>query len=96
MRGEGKDGRYFDQYRRITPAYAGRRPQPISKRKPKPDHPRVCGEKIGEEEQKVAFAGSPPRMRGEGIQARYKRVRVRITPAYAGRSPACGQGWASP
>ena len=40
--------------------------------------------------------GSPPRMRGKGVKARYERVAVGITPAHAGkrrRSPSTPRRW---
>ena len=36
--------------------------------------------------------GSPPRMRGKGVKHRDGRVRVGITPAYAGKSRTLGTG----
>ena len=70
----------------ITPACAGKRciwqVLPITKK----DHPRVCGEKSGVTLPKSFTAGSPPRMRGKGIQPCNKRVTVGITPACAGKS----------
>ena len=50
------------------------------------DHPRVCGEKCGPLRWGPEMPGSPPRMRGKGVQSRDKRVGVGITPAYAGKS----------
>ena len=84
----GKVPRYVEDWLdiRITPAYAGKR---ILKR-PTPtkteDHPRVCGEKLIMPAGTAWLKGSPPRMRGKGVKARYERVAVGITPAYAGKS----------
>ena len=50
------------------------------------DHPRVCGEKLRRVGLRSGKAGSPPRMRGKGIQPCNQWVRVGITPAYAGKS----------
>ena len=49
------------------------------------DHPRVCGEKCRQGGTSIACNGSPPRMRGKGINQRDSRVAMRITPAYAGK-----------
>ena len=71
----------------ITPAYAGKRPLRCHLRSAVRDHPRVCGEKMGMRSGSRFVSGSPPRMRGKGIQPRNERVAMRITPAYAGKSP---------
>ena len=72
---------------RITPAYAGKSQCRASLAHLHGDHPRVCGEKAQTAQQTETRKGSPPRMRGKGVQPRDKRVAVRITPAYAGKSP---------
>ena len=55
------------------------------------DHPRVCGEKRHNVVCRFCRIGSPPRMRGKGIEQSNCRVRMRITPAYAGkRQTNCG------
>ena len=51
------------------------------------DHPRVCGEKVCFSFRPTAFLGSPPRMRGKGSRPIFPTGRLRITPAYAGKSP---------
>mgnify|MGYP004463998303 CR=1 FL=1 len=50
------------------------------------DHPRLCGEKIFEIVLVRFFPGSPPPMRGKVISTRITGVKIRITPAYAGKS----------
>ncbi len=70
----------------ITPAYAGKSCIYRSTTSISWDHPRVCGEKQKTPPWGVEKGGSPPRMRGKGVQPRDKRVAVRITPAYAGKS----------
>ena len=69
----------------ITPACAGKSEKQVPFLPPYQDHPRVCGEK----QQMIADAGkgmgSPPRMRGKGVQPCNQRVAVGITPAYAGK-----------
>ena len=50
------------------------------------DHPRVCGEKRVSASTSGAAAGSPPRMRGKGVNASPEELADGITPAYAGKS----------
>ena len=50
------------------------------------DHPRVCGEKTLAGSSARRRSGSPPRMRGKVCCLRVRRGRIRITPAYAGKS----------
>ena len=71
---------------RITPAYAGKRDGIDHAFQLFQDHPRVCGEKQAIPDDYTAQEGSPPRMRGKGIQQCYARLTVGITPAYAGKS----------
>ena len=72
----------------ITPAYAGKRaPHPAGGLE-RQDHPRVCGEKCRAFLHLTVVVGSPPRMRGKGIQPCNQWVRVGITPAYAGKRAA--------
>ena len=49
------------------------------------DHPRVCGEKIGEKGNVATIPGSPPRMRGKGIGFCVRLMLFGITPACAGK-----------
>ena len=74
---------------RITPAYAGKSPQSKSRSRFCPDHPRVCGEEKSRYCKHHSVSGSPPRMRGRGGQIERLYDLVRITPAYAGKSPDC-------
>ena len=72
----------------ITPAYAGKSltdPQPVFSNQ---DHPRLCGEKFVMRSRRLLCLGSPPPMRGKVVQAIPDILRKRITPAYAGKSPA--------
>ena len=50
------------------------------------DHPRVCGEKSQSTSASPRALGSPPRMRGKGVKQSNSRIRMGITPAYAGKS----------
>ena len=70
----------------ITPAYAGKSPRTPLAASHARDHPRVCGEKGHCVLSLYVVLGSPPRMRGKGVNPCNQRVAVRITPAYAGKS----------
>ncbi len=69
----------------ITPAYAGKRIKLRKRHSICGDHPRVCGEKI--KDTKVAFMnpGSPPHVRGKGLEKLAHERRRGITPACAGK-----------
>ena len=89
-RGRGKVGPcgVGGTQKRITPAWAGKRPcqeRPVEGRW---DHPRVGGEKRRLSECAQWAEGSPPRGRGKGITARPKGLSGRITPAWAGKRAA--------
>lgn len=49
----------------ITPAYAGKSPEEPREERTAQDHPRVCGEKLGNDLGGAGEQGSPPRMRGK-------------------------------
>ena len=74
----------------ITPAYAGKSFSFFSGSDVFWDHPRLCGEKKVSEPLTLSGAGSPPPMRGKGIGSPARLVLIRITPAYAGKSPLSG------
>ena len=74
------------EYKRITPAYAGKSPQQICSRRRNRDHPRVCGEKRSRFKMKQDIKGSPPRMRGKVLKIYIVDGTLGITPAYAGKS----------
>ena len=86
MRGKGGElsGRVRPQG--ITPAYAGKRARPRPRWVKFKDHPRVCGEKPHFGQGRTVNLGSPPRMRGKGVNPGNHRVAMGITPAYAGKS----------
>ena len=71
---------------RITPAYAGKSAGCHIQPKPDRDHPRLCGEKIKDEIRLTEAEGSPPPMRGKAESNCRQPARLRITPAYAGKS----------
>ena len=77
----------------ITPAYAGKRWGCVTGGSGCWDHPRICGEKRQLNLADSKQPGSPPHMRGKGVQKSYARVTVRITPAYAGKSCTSCSWW---
>ena len=72
---------------RITPACAGKRATPSGFRRPRRDHPRVCGEKCLTSWQMVNPLGSPPRVRGKAEPLAVDGDITGITPACAGKRP---------
>ena len=84
----GKEVVFIDSYlvSRITPAYAGKRFDPIHRITFQRDHPRVCGEKITGGNLLPVNKGSPPRMRGKEEMRGTAYQDTGITPAYAGKS----------
>ena len=85
MRGKAGLVQIVCRLRGITPAYAGKSCIYRSTTSISWDHPRVCGEKSFKTSTSCWSKGSPPRMRGKGIQPCNHWVRVGITPAYAGK-----------
>ena len=73
----------------ITPAYAGKSTIFQIKTDIHRDHPRLCGEKLLQKHSVMWRAGSPPPMRGKVARKMPEWYEERITPAYAGKSPAC-------
>ena len=86
MRGKGYGATIGEDGMRITPAYAGKSSFGLPSQTFTGDHPRVCGEKSHCVLSLYVVLGSPPRMRGKGVNPCNQRVAVRITPAYAGKS----------
>ena len=100
MRGKVQLGEIDLQDIWITPAYAGKSGPCPDRVPPAGDHPRVCGEKSQSTSASPRALGSPPRMRGKGVKQSNSRIRMGITPAYAGKRPS-GQwplltGWDHP
>ena len=85
MRGKGFEGYQESRRSGITPAYAGKSEVSKYAAKPAEDHPRVCGEKNCLQLRITEAMGSPPRMRGKGLQGGLSPTACRITPAYAGK-----------
>ena len=85
MRGKGFPTVPFFVFRRITPAYAGKRRRRLRRHCESEDHPRLCGEKITQSPTQNTHIGSPPPMRGKGRVCCRRSSAGRITPAYAGK-----------
>ena len=85
MRGKVDAATLTLKARGITPAYAGKSSAEDFKPQTGGDHPRVCGEKSPLYLLAVRHLGSPPRMRGKGLQGHQACCRHGITPAYAGK-----------
>ena len=86
MRGKGL--KKFSVFPRngITPAYAGKSRRHLKLLLETEDHPRLCGEKLGFRCRFSLIPGSPPPMRGKAALALAMLAKLRITPAYAGKS----------
>ena len=86
MRGKEGDELGLGQTIRITPACAGKRRHTCGPCEAPRDHPRVCGEKAGQNPMGLIQQGSPPRVRGKGTSDRATTAEYGITPACAGKS----------
>ena len=74
---------------RITPAHAGKSASLCSCAWLPGDHPRTCGEKSALPGPAIAVQGSPPHMRGKGIDRSAHTDKSGITPAHAGKRCTC-------
>ena len=72
--------------RRITPACAGKTVFLVQMMKHHQDHPRVCGKNYAKIYDAVDGTGSPPRVREKRYQYIGSSIRLRITPACAGKT----------
>ena len=73
----------------ITPAWAGKSSKHCRWRSETRDHPRMGGEKISWFNTGCSPKGSPPHGRGKGALPPGALGKVRITPAWAGKSREC-------
>ena len=89
-RARGKGGYYRDDDGRagITPACAGKSSSKLIHLQLDGDHPRVRGEKTFQLKNQPCIPGSPPRARGKELVDDPLGLRLGITPACAGKSPA--------
>ena len=85
MRGKAGLVQIVCRLRGITPAYAGKSHKVRLQAPGRWDHPRVCGEKADRQPRGKKRSRSPPRMRGKGVKQSNSRIRMGITPAYAGK-----------
>ena len=90
MRGKGIAQSVQPQFFRITPAYAGKSAVSLRCGCLWWDHPRLCGEKFSNCDEKTTCVGSPPPMRGKVALFSAGMCLIRITPAYAGKSRCTG------
>ena len=90
MRGKGRLCCGFDPQGGITPAHAGKSATPSPTTSTSRDHPRTCGEKLSNQYDQAAQAGSPPHMRGKVNAGPVDGRRAGITPAHAGKRNRCG------
>ncbi len=86
MRGTALQGFSLLAGSRITPAHAGNRGGYGLCHVVLQDHPRACGEQVQVIIPPGRRLGSPPRMRGTGVDHVYCDLAERITPAHAGNS----------
>ena len=93
MRGKDRHKQVRDARGRITPAHAGKRCAYSRHFVPHEDHPRPCGEKLGNTSKATHGAGSPPPMRGKATARAWARLSWRITPAHAGKSRQRNSTW---
>ena len=87
MRGKDTAGKVEILAPGITPAYAGKSPRLAPVNRIRKDHPRLCGEKSHHFGVTTDYLGSPPPMRGKAHKSSGTAFSIRITPAYAGKSP---------
>ena len=80
--------------KRITPAYAGKTQRELQKRLKRRDHPRVCGKDKTNIKMIHLNLGSPPRMRERPFTKSIAIKKIRITPAYAGKTQKLENGQA--
>ena len=88
MRGARKHGIAGGFATRITPAYAGSTAAILASLASIKDHPRICGEHFSLPTRAEGKKGSPPHMRGAPAKIISPCHPIRITPAYAGSTPA--------
>ena len=89
------------------PPMRGKAAEEIRTSKQRRDHPRLCGEKYSPAFRLAFLLGSPPPMRGKADDISNYYLKLRITPAYAGKRDAvfpaldcvedhprlCGEKW---
>ena len=86
-RGKGRYGVQLLSHEGITPAWAGKSRLAGKNWMQNWDHPRVGGEKRYLVANRTAVSGSPPRGRGKAFREKSHPIKIRITPAWAGKRP---------
>ena len=89
-RGRLKQDRLDTYWARITPACAGKTPAALPRCAATGDHPRMRGEDGPFASMDVYDLGSPPHARGRLLYTASHCLRLRITPACAGKTIADG------
>ena len=84
-RGKAPDILLLAPLMRITPAWAGKSTNNLTKGRAIWDHPRVGGEKVLKSWKAAMCGGSPPRGRGKARVSPPRTKPERITPAWAGK-----------
>ena len=84
-RGKAEERAQVSAAQGITPAWAGKSPDPLAALLKLRDHPRVGGEKAPSSCHSKSFLGSPPRGRGKVHVIHLPMVFRGITPAWAGK-----------
>ena len=92
-RGKAVDHLRRDLLAGITPAYAGKSRGGGRRVWRRQDHPRLRGEKMYYTRRMPRGVGSPPLTRGKDPLSSIICFRLRITPAYAGKSSAKFRRW---
>ena len=92
VRGKGPPQLLRCRVEGITPACAGKSLNRFSNHILVWDHPRVCGEKVRRPDIPESARGSPPRVRGKGVDIGRVGGDTGITPACAGKSPSQAVG----
>ncbi len=87
MRGKARLSDVGKAFYRITPAYAGKRDLVHLRTDILEDHPCICGEKRTFQISLAPLLGSPLHMRGKVPPINIDIIKIRITPAYAGKRP---------
>ena len=86
VRGKPTVGQTIKVKAGITPAGAGKTFRGLESSRLLRDHPRRCGENHIQRKLSVCKQGSPPQVRGKLTPEQVKALRVRITPAGAGKT----------
>ena len=87
MRGKRKQFLQNQHNTGITPAGAGKTCFSVAGAEPQRDHPRRCGENRAQTCPTYIPTGSPPQVRGKPHLEGGVTMRLRITPAGAGKTP---------